>query len=169
MELEIRLEGIERLTEAFRVAPSVIQSEMLSWAHEKSKMLQGAVADATPYDSGLLRNSILGTDPVIEAATPAGPLGVTAVIGVPEIFEGTPLNYAIPVELGTGPHIITAKNKPFLKFKVGGHWVQVKSVNHPGTKGAHMFQKTLDAKRDELQQSFNEAIERALAKVFGSS
>lgn len=42
-------------------------------------------------------------------------------------------DYAAYVEYGTKPHKITAKDGGFLRFMVGGQWVQVKEVNHPGT------------------------------------
>lgn len=60
----------------------------------------------------------------------------------------TNLFYAIFREKGTRPHKITAKNKPYLVFKIPtaisikgrktakNTWVRVKSVNHPGTTAA---------------------------------
>lgn len=41
------------------------------------------------------------------------------------------------LEFPTRPHVIRAKHAPYLVFRIDGHWVRVKSVNHPGTKGRH--------------------------------
>lgn len=43
-------------------------------------------------------------------------------------------NYASFVDAGTRPHVIRARRKPFLVFKVNGVWVRAKQVNHPGTR-----------------------------------
>lgn len=164
MEIEIKLEGFERLSAAMQTAPEVVQRELLAWATEQADYIRSEVSERTPRKTGLLADSILATPPVIELGT----LGVSAIVGAPAIFQGTPINYAIPVELGTKPHVIEAKDKQSLRFCIGGVWVMVKSVHHPGTVGAHMFQRTLDESRGELQQSMTATVERILAQVFGS-
>lgn len=164
MEIEIKLEGFERLSAAMQKAPEVVQRELGDWATEQASMIRRGVTERTPRKTGLLAGSIAATPPIIEL----GQLGVTAIVGAPAIFQGTPISYAVPVELGTKPHVIAAKDGGSLRFCIGGVWVMVKSVNHPGTEGAHMFQDTLDASKDELQQSMNATVERILAQVFGA-
>lgn len=88
------------------------------------------------------------------------------------------------VDLGTKPHVIRAKNAPFLKFQTGysartaavaksaqgtgqrfGSWVQKTEVQHPGTE-AREFSKTF---MDELSPSFedriNAAVKRGITKA----
>lgn len=47
---------------------------------------------------------------------------------------GSDVSYAGYVHDGTRPHVIRAKNKPYLVFRYQGRWVRVKQVNHPGTR-----------------------------------
>lgn len=46
-----------------------------------------------------------------------------------------PVKYAAAVHDGSGPHVIRARKKKALAFKVGGRTVIVKSVHHPGSPG----------------------------------
>lgn len=46
-----------------------------------------------------------------------------------------PVNYAAAVHDGSRPHIIRARKKKALAFKMDGRTVIVKSVVHPGTDG----------------------------------
>ena len=48
--------------------------------------------------------------------------------------------HAMPLEVGSIPHIIRAKNAPYLRFyspKIG-RWVRIKEVNHPGNDPYHV-------------------------------
>lgn len=46
-----------------------------------------------------------------------------------------PVKYAAAVHDGSGPHVIRARKKKALAFKMGGRTVIVKSVRHPGSQG----------------------------------
>ncbi len=93
--------------------------------------------------------------------------------------QGQHKNLWYYVDLGTKPHIIRAKNKPFLAFQTGysartapvakfnqgtgqkfGAWRRVKSVNHPGTK-ARKFTETF---LKELSPSFPDRIQAAVKR-----
>lgn len=67
-----------------------------------------------------------------------------------QIVIGTNLPYSEFVELGVRPHKITPKDKKALKFKKGGEEVIVKSVQHPGFEGYHMFRGAVDYFEREL-------------------
>jgi len=74
-----------------------------------------AFAEAAPVDTGFLKNSFtykIDTDNNII------------------ILAADYLDYVL---YGTPPHIITPKNKKFLRFKVDGKEVFTKKVKHPGT------------------------------------
>lgn len=53
--------------------------------------------------------------------------------------QGANVHYADAVESGTRPHVIVPRTKRALAFKVGGVTVIRRRVNHPGTRGLHMF------------------------------
>ncbi|MCA9647231.1 MAG: hypothetical protein KC492_41365 [Myxococcales bacterium] len=46
--------------------------------------------------------------------------------------------YAKAIELGSKAHLIEARRKKFLRFKIAGKWVFARRVKHPGTK-PHKF------------------------------
>lgn len=74
-----------------------------------------------PVRTGRLRGSIHALPPAIFTLRPK----VKVVADV---------EYAAAVNNGSRPHKIRARNKPWLKFRVNGQWVQVREVNHPGNK-----------------------------------
>lgn len=62
-------------------------------------------------------------------------------------FAGNDADHAMGLEVGNRPHIIRAKNAPYLVFfwpKVG-RVVRFKSVNHPGSKSYHVLADALAA------------------------
>jgi hypothetical protein len=63
---------------------------------------------------------------------------------------GSHLNYARHVELGTGPHVIQAKNKKALRFSVGGPFgpfLLRRRVNHPGAAAQPHLRPALYTRR----------------------
>ncbi|MGY6019591.1 hypothetical protein [Streptomyces spinosirectus] len=54
-------------------------------------------------------------------------------------------NYASDVELGTGPHVITPRNKKALSWPEADH--PVARVNHPGTKPSPYLRPALFQRR----------------------
>jgi hypothetical protein len=102
-----------------------------------------------------------------------------AIRTVKIVPKGEHKNLWYYVDLGTKPHIIRAKNKPFLKFQTGysartapvakfnqgtgqkfGAWRQVKEVHHPGTK-ARKFSETF---LKELSPAFPDRIQAAVKR-----
>lgn len=59
---------------------------------------------------------------------------------------GTDVDYALPVELGARPHVITSKGDYPLRDN-NGH-VYGKEVHHPGTQAQPYLRPTLEAIRD---------------------
>lgn len=82
-----------------------------------------------PVDKGLLKSKIN-----LLPATP-GYVSYTLTAGT---------DYAVDVEFGTSPRVITAVNKRALRFKIGGEEVIVRSVMHPGTEAQPYFRPALD-------------------------
>lgn len=62
------------------------------------------------------------------------------------------------LEKDTRPHVISAVNGPYLMFMIGGHFVKVPSVNHPGTTGEYAFrsawERGVPAAREEGRTAF---------------
>ena len=153
MNLEMRLEGWDKLADAWQRAPQIVEEELTVFIEEESAHMTGEIKALTPKKSGALQDSIEPRE--IEV----GPLGVSALIG-------TPLDYALPVEFGARPHDIYPKpgNKA-LHFMMRGVPIFVKKVHHPGMKGFFMFTQALAANREQIQQKLNAAIERIFARL----
>lgn len=56
-------------------------------------------------------------------------------------------SYIMPVERGSKPHLIVAKNARALHFFIDGEEVFVKSVKHPSSHGRFFIQRTAETVR----------------------
>ena len=85
----------------------------------------------------------------------------------------TNLFYAIFREEGTKRHPITAKNAPYLVFKIGtawslkgrknsaNTWVKTKSVDHPGTKAAPFMAPAAEKETPHFVKRILKVLDRA--------
>lgn len=88
------------------------------------------------------------------------------------------------VDLGTKPHVIRAKNAPFLKFQTGysartapvaqfnkgtgqssGAWVQKTEVEHPGTEARKFTETFMKKLTPPLQDRIQAAVKRGINKA----
>lgn len=89
-------------------------------AKRVARQVEARAKILAPVDTGRLRASIKTKR--------------TLSIRGPQYTVYTNVNYAPYVENGTRPHVIRPKTKKALRFKVGGSFVIVAKVNHPGTR-----------------------------------
>jgi hypothetical protein len=66
----------------------------------------------------------------------------TFLVQADALFSSDPL--FVVVEEPTKPHVIAARNAPYLWFKGNRGWVRVQSVNHPGTHGKRLLTPLFD-------------------------
>lgn len=93
-------------------------------AEESLDQIKDRVQHNTPVDTGELRESVLPS-PVVQ---------------VGDAYRGnvsSELEYAPWVEYGTAPHEILPRNGQALSF----NGIARARVEHPGTRGAHMFRR----------------------------
>lgn len=164
----IKLEGWERLERAMLTAPAVVDAELKAFTLGALMFLEGEVKDRTPQGAhGHLAQSI--------ASEARGGLA-DGVLGV----VGSPLAYAIPVELGTKPHmppILPLMEWVQAKLGKGSNMNEIESIarriawkiKHHGTKGAFMFKGAFDAGQDEVKRQFMATMNRILARVEGTT
>lgn len=164
--LSMQLQGAERIQQALARAPEVVRQELSVFTHAMVNLLTTEVVDRTPTAFGKLRGSITG-----EVKSMAdGMLGVI----------GTPQPYAVPVELGTKPHM-----PPIYPWK--GHealedWVRQKlgvsgadvrrvaylvarKISKKGTPGHFMFRDAFNANAAEVQRQFDQTVSRIVARI----
>jgi HK97 gp10 family phage protein len=127
---------VSRLAEALRRTAEQSDTTTQQVLVSASNQILAEMEARVPVDTGNLRRSLqikVGTDKVV-----IGPN-----------TEQAP--YAIYVERGTQPHVITPK-KPggVLRFKVGGTWVYARKVHHPGTQAQPFIEPAFEAWVDSL-------------------
>lgn len=69
--------------------------------------------------------------------------------------------HAAVLEKGSRPHVIRARRKSVLKFKIGGQWISKKSVRHPGTPAYHFLSKGRDVASRKFEQVMRPRMIRA--------
>ena len=72
----------------------------------------------------------------------------------------TPAEYAQYVNDGTRPYVILPVNKQALYWEGADH--PVKRVNHPGIKGQHFVEKSIDDVQGRLDTYFLKALEEVM-------
>jgi hypothetical protein len=76
-----------------------------------------------------------------------------------------PQKYAPSIDGGARPHLIHAKNKPYLHFKGRRGWARVKFVNHPGNRAYRFLYNATDAAFRAMGQELRSGMTN-LAKRF---
>lgn len=168
LEVHIDIQGAAELARAFELAPEIAAQELERAAWESELLLEREVKELTPVGiggGGGLKGSIAAREPKRLA---------DGVIGV----VGTPLNYAVPVELGTKPHFPPVQPlADWARQKLGVDPGEARSVgfliarkiSKKGTKGAHMFADAFKANRGQVARIFEGARERIAARIAGET
>lgn len=155
-------ESLRTLDIAFANFPDKTRQEMRRFMHGATQFLQGEVVDRTPAAQGNLRASI-GSD--VEE-TGVGLIGVVS----------TSMAYAVPVELGTKPHMAPIEPlEQWVRVKLGLSQKAATSVArsiqwkiaHYGTPAAGMFHRGFAAGRGQVETLFSASMER-LRNLWGS-
>lgn len=152
------------LARAFEKAPELVTEEMTGAIWEAEMLTERETKERTPVGiggGGGLKGSIAAHEPVRLADNIIGKVG-------------TPLNYAVPVEIGTKPHwppiqplVDWAEHKfglPRDEARTAGFLI-ARKIARVGTKGARMFHDAWNANRAQVQRIFERAQKRILETV----
>lgn len=179
--MRISLDGLDQVERAMAVAPDIAREELLRFFGWALPHLTAEVQDRTPVNEGHLRNSIIGRT----QATASGMLGMV----------GTALDYAVPVELGTKPHPVSAEgilaiaawaqNKlplgQAVSLKTGrrlkdrgveeaalaaAHRIAWK-IKHSGSKGHYMFRDAWAANEGQVRYQWRQTLARLAQRLGG--
>lgn len=150
-----------RVRQAFARAPGIVREELSRFVAGATQHLEAEVKDRTPQGAhGLLAQSINSE----VRALADGVLGVV----------GTPLPYAIPVELGTKPHMPPVLAlEDWVRAKLGARGAEVHRVAYAvarkiakhGTKGHFMFRDAFADNEAELRRQFAATAARIVARI----
>lgn len=161
MRISVEVGTLEAARQAFERAPEIAQEELVRFMTAGVAHLQGEVQQRTPTHRGTLRGSIIGQ------VRPLPGLGMEGVVG-------TSLAYAVPVELGSAPHmppveplVDWAKSKLGLTGKAAesAAWGIARKIARRGTKAVRMFGDSLEANRAQLARGFETAVRRMLRRI----
>jgi hypothetical protein len=138
----------------------VVRQELSVFTHAMTQHMRSEVIDRTPAAFGTLRASITG-----EVQTMAS--GILGVVG-------TPQPYAVPVELGTKPHMPPVQPlQDWVRQKLGLSGAEGRSVafaiarkiSKKGTKGHFMFRDAFTDNAAEVQRQFDQTVSRIVARI----
>jgi hypothetical protein len=152
MEIRAQFKGLDRLNRLETLFPGIIGEELDRAMGEAVLVAEGEIAARTPVDTGRLRASIATN----VRRLPNGREGRVFVQQVP---------YAVPVEEGSKPHVIEARSGRALRFRVGGKVIFRRRVQHPGSKGVHMFRDGAQAATSRIEAIFEGALRRAVVRI----
>lgn len=161
IQLVINAADLQRIDAAYARAPVAVERAVGRRIAGVLLELQSDVQEKTPTAFGTLRASI-GTNIDVKPG-----LGVTGIVG-------TSLAHAIPVELGTRPHMppvepirLWAQKKLGLTGKeaVRAAWAIAKTISKRGTLGVGMFARTFAARRRDLAGALNLAVIEGLQEA----
>lgn len=162
MRLGLDISTAVSITSAFARAPAIVLEELETAMGSAVEYLKRETQENTPTAMGTLRQSFIG--------------GVDVIASLDAVFGtvGSPLPYALPVELGTKPHYPPIE--PLI------NWVEVKlgltgddaesaaraiqrKIGRVGTPGYGMARFALIDGRDTIAAEFADAAERIVARV----
>ena len=144
-DVEIRLEGTKELLANLKRIDSDIRGEVARKAvHAGAENIKGQAVINAPVLTGALRNSAIVT------SSNEG--------GNAEALIKFRREYARIQEFGG---TITAKNKPYLVFKVGGKWVRKKSVK---INGKHYLENAINSQKGAAVKAMGDVINQYLER-----
>lgn len=154
---------LERVARLMAQAPEIAQDEITRFITAITAHLQGEVQQRTPTAHGTLRASIFGD------VKRLGRLGAEGVVS-------TSLAYAVPVELGTAPHMPpVAPLIAWARQRLGvtgadaerAGWAVARKIARVGTDGAFMFRDTFQANEAQIKAGLDLALDRIQARMAG--
>lgn len=163
--IKLDTSAVRAYAQYLRQAPEIATEEMKAGIDEALLLLEREIKEATPVGAhALLRGSV--------AHEMINRIRGEEVSG--KVFS--PLNYALPVELGTKPHFPPIEPlRDWVEKRLGVPAGASKSVAFliarkiaaKGTKGAKMFTDTLDKRTDKVREIIALRVQRIAARLTG--
>lgn len=161
MITSVNVNGAARLLELWAQTPERTAVKSREALLSSLLMIEAAAKGNTPTASSVLRNSFgvqvlsLGPDNILGAV-------------------GTPLDYAVPVELGTKPHHPPIQPlRDWVESKLHIHESESEAVahaiawkiHHHGTEGKFMLRDAMNDNKNAVERVFNEAVNSLVAEL----
>lgn len=163
LRVQIDADSLGQYQKLWAQAPDVALQEMRRFIETWVAHLQGEVQQRTPTNQGTLRKSIIGNVREVRG------FGIEGVVG-------TPLNYAVAVELGTKPHmppvwplVLWAQQKLGVRGAdaLSAAYAVARKIAREGTEGQFMFRDTFEANEAAIARGFTETVRRIALRIAG--
>ncbi len=162
--IHIDIREAAALAKAFDQAPEIVTRELTAATWEAELLLERETKELTPVGvggGGGLKGSISAREPRVLADNVIGEVG-------------TSLPHAVPVELGTKPHMPPVQPlADWARHKLGVEPGEARSVGYriarkiavKGTQGAHMFSRAFAANEAQVQGIYADALTRIVRRM----
>lgn len=151
IEVKFEIKGLDKLREAMRRSPELMINEVSKAVQKSALTVQSQAMRESPVNKqsggGNLRQNIR-----------ASLINKTRA----EVISKAP--YSSYVEYGTGPHVITVKNKSVLANKRTGQFFG-RTVHHPGTRLNPFMERALKLSQKKIEGFFRTAIDNVFKKL----
>lgn len=165
MHYEIDTGNLKDLQAALERAPQIVREELETAVTEADLLLEREVQQRMPTAHGTLRASVFHREEVSDAG----------VIGL----VSTPLDYAVPVELGSKPHfppvealIDWVRQKLGVKSEKmarGVAFAVARKISVRGTAAQRPFGLTFQAEEAQVRSIFDRAAARIAERMAGGA
>jgi len=161
--IHIELDGVPGATKALKRAPDALMKELTVAGVEAEMLLTREVKENTPV-------GIMGGSGGLKGST----YGRTYTLGTSKVETkiGTPKQYAVPVEVGTKPHMppvqplidwaIVKLGKSAKEARGIGFAIALK-IKAKGTEGQFMYHRAFKDNKDQVAGFYRAAVGRAAA------
>lgn len=160
MQYAIELQQLASLEAAWQQAPAMVERELHGFFAGAVAHLEGEVIERAPAAHGLLRASMFGEYRVNDGE------------GIGVVASASP--YAVPVELGTRPHMppvqplvdwaMTKLGLDADEARQAGFRI-ARAIARRGTKGQFMFRDAFAANEAQVIAQFNATVDRIVAQL----
>lgn len=165
LRVQIDADSLGEYQKLWAQAPEIALQEMRGFIETWVAHLQGEVQERTPTNQGTLRKSIIGNVREVRG------FGVEGVVG-------TPLNYAVAVELGTKPHmppvwplVLWAQQKLGVRGDeaLSAAYAVARKIARRGTEGQFMFRDTFESNEAAISRGFTETVRTIARRIAGGA
>lgn len=155
MEIQIKIDGLKELVEAFEKAPEKTVVELEKAVKKTLFTIQSNAIKEAPANKQVGQGARLRQSFFIRMEN--------KLSGV--LYNRQP--YAVYVHEGTRPHEIRPRDKKVLANRRRGQFFG-KLVHHPGTQANPFFARAVEKSKDAIQRNFDDVI-KAVQATFPKS
>ncbi len=152
MPIHLVIQGLDQFENDLTLAKADIEPQIKQAMVKSTNVVQQEAQRRAPYKTGTLRRSIL------PSVSSNGLVGTV-------LQDSSIAKYGIMIEYGTKAHAINPVNKQALFWN--GALNPYRRVMHPGFAAKPFMFPALEAKVDDIQRYFSEAINNIVLKAAG--